>query len=322
MEVLDSHPLLLLEINDQDLDDFEVIDVDPNWRVVRRRPSQNSSQDDLLRSGGGTMNCGTCFAKYLLCLFNFVLFFAGGLVLGVGVWLYFDKDSLLSIIYAINESAAPHLSLFTQPGMVVNIAYILMAAGGFVFIMSMLGYCGALRESKCLLGFYGFLLIVILILEITAVSLAFVYKDRAEGEVKNFLKTTIKDYYVTSDYSHPENIKGTTAVWDGIMVKMSCCGVNNYTDFVQSANFTQSGLKVPPSCCRMVNNTSLLDNNCPRDPKQENSYFLTGCYSTLVNRIGEHMNIVIYCTIGVILVELLTTFLAFCLCKTIEPYEK
>lgn len=152
------------------------------------------------------MNCGTCFAKYLLCLFNFVLFFAGGLVLAVGVWLYFDKDSLLSIMYAINDNAAPHLSFFTQPGMVVNISYILMAAGGFVFIMSMLGYCGALRESKCLLGFYGFLLIVILILEITAVSLAFVYKDRAEGEVKNFLKTTIKDYYVTSDYSHPENV--------------------------------------------------------------------------------------------------------------------
>ena len=39
----------------------------------------------------------------------------------------------------------------TQPTVIEQAAYILIAAGAFMFIVSFLGYCGALRESRCLL---------------------------------------------------------------------------------------------------------------------------------------------------------------------------
>jgi Tetraspanin family len=32
-----------------------------------------------------------------------------------------------------------------------QLAYVLVAAGGVMFFLSFLGYCGALRESQCLL---------------------------------------------------------------------------------------------------------------------------------------------------------------------------
>ncbi|BES91864.1 Tetraspanin family [Nesidiocoris tenuis] len=292
-------------------------------RPYGRFPGQNSGESVPDRSGGGTMNCGTCFAKYLLCLFNFVLFLAGGLALALGVWLYFDPDSLMAIMNTIHENIVAQLSPFSHPYMMTYIGYCLMATGCFIFIMSLLGYCGALRESKCLLGFYGFLVILILVLEITAVCMAFIYKDRADGVVKDFLKSSIKDYYITKDSNHPEIAKGPTAVWDEVMIKLSCCGVNNHTDFSMSMNVTNSGFKVPPACCRMNGTSSLLDPNCPRNPQLENSYYLTGCYPTLMNLISDHMNIIIYCVIGVILVELLTAFVAICLCKTLEPpYDK
>jgi tetraspanin-18 len=44
------------------------------------------------------------------------------------------------------------LQHFTQPEVIEQLAYLLIAIGAIMFIMSFLGYCGAIRESQCLLG--------------------------------------------------------------------------------------------------------------------------------------------------------------------------
>ncbi|KAL1115843.1 hypothetical protein AAG570_006133 [Ranatra chinensis] len=116
-----------------------------------------------------------------------------------------------------------------------------------------------------------------------------------------------------------------TSMWNYLMKKMSCCGVNNYTDFSISEKFKESSQKVPVACCKM-NETSPsvhpLDPDCPRNPKPENSYYLTGCYKTMTDLMLGHMNFVIYAVAGVVLMELLATFLAFCMCNGIETYDK
>nr|CAD7573707.1 unnamed protein product [Timema californicum] len=44
---------------------------------------------------------------------------------------------------------------FTTPTVIEQVSYILIAAGAFVFVVSFLGYCGAIRESRCLLTTCG-----------------------------------------------------------------------------------------------------------------------------------------------------------------------
>ena len=53
-----------------------------------------------------------------------------------------------------------------EPTVIENAAYILIAIGAFIFIISFLGYCGSIKESRVLLTSYGIFLIIIFILEV------------------------------------------------------------------------------------------------------------------------------------------------------------
>jgi len=272
------------------------------------------------------MGCTTCFAKYILCLFNFIIFLTGGGILGLGVWLYFDKGSLTSLTNYMSTTALPEY--LKQALQISEISYILMAAGVTIFVLSLLGYCGALKESRCLLGFYGFLLVVILLLEITACGFAFFYKDKADIEVKKFLTDTISKYDPLLGNDTVSDDSPPTVIWNGLMLKLKCCGVESYTDFQESQKFKDSGLQVPLTCCavneevfKYNGSISLLDPNCTRDPKMENSYYKTGCYDRMMKLIANHMNIVIYCILSIVGIELLAIFFAFCLCKSLGSYD-
>ncbi|XP_017475543.1 PREDICTED: CD82 antigen-like, partial [Rhagoletis zephyria] len=93
-------------------------------------------------------DCGVWLAKYLLCLFNFLFFVVGTIVLGTGIWLAVDKASLIALLKMVDSE---HINQFTQPRVIEQMAYVLIVIGAVMFFMSFLGYCGAIRESRCLL---------------------------------------------------------------------------------------------------------------------------------------------------------------------------
>ena len=45
-------------------------------------------------------------------------------------------------------------------------AYMLIACGAFIFVLSFLGYCGAIKESRVLLTAYGLFIIIIVLLQV------------------------------------------------------------------------------------------------------------------------------------------------------------
>lgn len=258
------------------------------------------------------LNCGTAFAKYLLCFLNFIFFAAGGVVLALSIWLAVDNTSFLLLTrVSDNES----LATFNQPSVMEHGAYILIAAGGLVFLIGFLGCCGAAMESRALLTMYGLMVIVIFCLEVTAGALAAVYKAETEEELQNFLKHTLKKYYSTQDTAN-----SVTVAWNALMAELKCCGVNNYTDFEQAimwqANKSSSVL-VPEACCTLKGDPMKFvpeDDTCLASPNRENSYYLTGCYGRLKNWVEDHANLLMGIGIGVAALELLGMLFAFCLC--------
>ena len=91
------------------------------------------------------------------------------------------------------------LQELTEPTVIEQGAYILIAAGAFIFIISFLGYCGAIKESRVLLTAYGLFIIIIAVLQVAAIVLATFYIPQAEEKTKDFFQHTIRKYYTTKD---------------------------------------------------------------------------------------------------------------------------
>lgn len=252
---------------------------------------------------------GSCCAKYILCLFNFIFFILGSLVLGLGLWLLLDKNSIVSLLKTVSSE---HVERFTEPQLIDQSVYILIAIGGIMFFLGFLGYCGALRESQCMLSLYGVFIIILLVLEIVVFCFAIIYKDVAKDEAQNFLKTTIRDYT-----SSAKETDGSTLMWNQLMARLECCGVNSYNDFETSTFWVanRGSRQIPEACCTLSDKTLLkpFDTNCPYSPTDSNSNYMKGCYDSLLNYLDYNKNLVIGVSSGLILIQLFAAFLAFCL---------
>ncbi|XP_050447155.1 tetraspanin-1 isoform X1 [Cataglyphis hispanica] len=249
------------------------------------------------------MSCASQCAKYFLCFFNFVFFVAGGAALTVGIWLFADRSSFTNLIGKLDETDILNK---TDADVIRMISYILIVAGALTFIVSFLGYCGAMFESRCLLCVYGILILLVLVLECVVVGLAFGLKGDAEEGTQNFLKSTIKYYAATADKAET-----VTVAWDGIMSQLHCCGVESYQDFSEYTNLTSTGKVIPEACCiKMSEGSNILkDPSCPINPTASNSYQM-GCYKAIMTTIEENAAIVIGVAAVLVFVEVLVIILA------------
>ncbi|XP_066966698.1 tetraspanin-1 isoform X2 [Macrobrachium rosenbergii] len=275
----------------------------------------------LCGSGGDSpgvrmaLNCGTVFAKYLLCFFNFIFFAAGGTVLALSIWLAVDNTSFL-ILTRVSENDS--LQEFNQPSVMEHGAYILIVAGGLVFCIGFLGCCGAVLESRVLLTIYGLTVIVIFLLEVTGGALAAVYKAETEEELQNFLKLTLKKYYSTQATAN-----SMTVSWNALMAELKCCGVNNYTDFELATMWQTNktdGMVMPVACCILEGDPKKfkpLDPSCVSDPSPENSYYLTGCLGRLQENTFYYLPTMLSVAIGLGTLQLILITLSFYMCRAI-----
>jgi len=276
-------------------------------------------------------DCGANCARWLLCLANFVFIAVSTCVLIAGTWLAADKASFINLTINVTsseiskssskEDAGKILKEFVEPAVIEQAAYILIALGAFLFIISFLGYCGAIKESRVLLTAFGIFLIIIFSLQIALILLSTIYKSQAEHHSKGFLKTTLSKYYTTGT-----NKDAVTHSWDMVMAHMSCCGVEGSGDFRTAKLFVQKssaeglGRQVPESCCILTGDPLSLspeDPSCIINPSLSNSYLATGCYAKLANKVNENVNIVIGVVVVVAATQLLAIIFAFCLCRTV-----
>jgi len=283
-------------------------------------------------SGGPRIGCGAKFIKVILVLFNLLFFLLGIGILVVGVYVLVDP-TFKQLKHITNNQSL--VDIANQNG--VNITYIdkcgiaFCVFGGVMLMISFMGCCGALKQAKCLLGFYSTILLGLLLAEIGIGIFAAVYSAKFRDLVTPLLRQSINDQYM-GDMSNKSVV---SVAWDAVMYNFECCGVQNYTDFNMPGNVWtyREGQVIPRACCKYKNRVTdwsgVLPNitdqngypNCTTDPSNVNSNYDIGCYNKIQSMINQYSVIVIAVAIGVGVILFLGVLFGFYLCKEIDELE-
>ncbi|ELK28558.1 CD81 antigen [Myotis davidii] len=109
-------------------------------------------------------------AKCQMLVTSLFVLLAGGVILGVALWLRHDPQTTNLLYLELGDRPAPNTFY-------VGI-YILIAVGAVMMFVGFLGCYGAIQESQCLLGTFFTCLVILFACEVAAGIWGFVNKDQ------------------------------------------------------------------------------------------------------------------------------------------------
>lgn len=232
--------------------------------------------------------CSVNFLKYVLHIYNMVLFLSGLVVGGIGIWTVISKHFYVSL-----------MTTSTYP----TLAYALIVAGVLAVIGSWLGCGGVASENRCVLLIYVFVVMLVFVLEAGVGALARLYEEQVGPELKmNLNRTFLENYSVRSR---------ETAAIDQMQTEFKCCGALRFEDWLVSEwhkddEVLREGWLVPDSCCKTQ--TFL----CGRRDHPSNIHY-TGCIYKFLETTKDHLIIVGAVGLGLSVLELFGIVLGSCL---------
>ncbi|XP_016354470.1 CD9 antigen-like [Sinocyclocheilus anshuiensis] len=144
--------------------------------------------------------------KCFLILFNILFALVGLGLVALGMWLRFGAET--RGFFDIDLST-------TQFNIGVMV---LVVTGVLMLLVAIIGDCGACNNSKSALGVFSGLLTVLIIIEIAAGVMAFMWSDRVSGELVNFYATIYAQYLKTRSPAQAVTLELFNNAFD-------CCGV-------------------------------------------------------------------------------------------------
>lgn len=175
-------------------------------------------------------------------------------------------------------------------------AVILVVVGIVFFFGGLLGCCAVIRDNKCSLCMFGTLLLTILILLLTAGTVAYVYRGQVEGTIHNKTMEVVKEKYEVNQTSLVKQV-------DWLQQTLQCCGADNYKDW-ETSHWSRaypgvSGI-VPISCCK---NESSCGITAAGYAKADEKYvFTNGCYNKFADAIKGNLKLVGGCAVTLIVI--------------------
>lgn len=158
--------------------------------------------------------CYLCI-KYLVFAFNFVFWLLGCGLLAVGLWAKYSPETLKTAgDKAQNAVFNKFFDEMTDSNQMI--IYFIIALGAIIMVIGFLGCCGAIKESKFLLGmFFVFLLIIFTALLALGIYIV-VHKDK----VKEHIGRVIEDKLKNSEKGDDDAINFMVT----LQTQFKCCG--------------------------------------------------------------------------------------------------
>ncbi|KAK2869037.1 hypothetical protein Q7C36_000908 [Tachysurus vachellii] len=247
-------------------------------------------------------------SKYILFICCYLFWVASWVMIAVGIYAKVAKE---------NDVVD---TLATDP------ALLLISVGSLTFIITFFGCFGALRDSAILLKMFLGILTVILILQITAAVLGFLFSDMVLERTELFMKKATVLYREDMDLEN---------AIDFVQKKFLCCGVNYYSDWSQNAYFNCSvnnpsleACGVPFSCCVRQRNETVFNSMCGyKTQGTDESYikeriYINGCLKIIVQWGKQNLLLVGGISVGLLCLEICMISLAAVQLRQIEEEEK
>ncbi|KAI4458084.1 tetraspanin [Holotrichia oblita] len=180
--------------------------------------------------------------------------------------------------------------------------------GTVTFIIGFTGCVGALRENTCLLATYAIFLSILLLFEMTAGILGFIFKDWIKSQATIGFQTFIIHY--REDPDQQNLIDWIQEDW------LQCCGIegpkdwdrNNYFNCSSRDVGSREACGVPFSCCKRKPNEIIKNKQCGYDVRRpgfpgERHIFERGCLRAGEEWIESNLVPVAAVTVGVMVLK-------------------
>ncbi|XP_072047840.1 CD63 antigen-like [Amphiura filiformis] len=241
--------------------------------------------------------CGAKCAKFLLFAANFAVFVVGVILIATGASALAQADKYSYMFGDEN-------TLQAAAGMTIGVGII-------IFMVGFTGCCGACKQSVCLLKIYFALILLVIVLEIIAAILAFVYKDTVTEVARTQMEKAI-----ATDYTGVENNVATESI-DRVQEEFMCCGADSIADWSNSSWAKNESLAAPPSCC-MDPTVAMCNKGQPGMPTDNTGMYTEGCIDTFTDWVKGNYLKIGGVSIGLLLIEILALILTCCLIKAVE----
>ncbi|KAF7655687.1 hypothetical protein LDENG_00052450, partial [Lucifuga dentata] len=165
----------------------------------------------------GVEGCTKCI-KYMLFFFNFIFWLAGGVILGVALWLRHDPQTSNLLELKFDGAQAPSTFYIS--------VHILIAVGAVMMVVGFLGCYGAIQESQCLLGTFFACLVILFACEVAAGIWGFMHKDTVSKEMINFYDS-VYDNAMTNTLIEKKD--AASSVLKVFHETLNCCGKDKFS---------------------------------------------------------------------------------------------
>ncbi|KAH9404868.1 cd63 antigen [Tyrophagus putrescentiae] len=232
-------------------------------------------------------SCGGTCVKLLLALFNFIWLAVGGFFVYIGIRIFQIQDDLRELVKENLSTGAMAVTIF----------------GAAVVLIAAIGFIGACCESSALLNFYGFVLLLLICVNVA--GMYFGYKYQPEFE-KSF------DEGVSNGIQRFKDDKKLAYALQVVQSNLQCCGWEGIGDY-KGIFLTED---VPSSCCKETNySLEEPDKTCSGASARISGYS-TGCKeSPVVKQITGNLT---YTSIALILIQLVVILAACCLARDLK----
>ncbi|CAJ1059592.1 tetraspanin-33 [Xyrichtys novacula] len=196
----------------------------------------------------------------------------------------------------------------------VDPALLLIVVGSVMFLITFLGCFGALRNIICLLKTFLVILTAILLLQIAAGVVGYLFTDMVMERTEKLMMRAVVRYREDPDLEN---------AIDFVQKKFQCCGVESYKDWSQNVYFecsdTNPSLEacgVPFSCCVGLQNQTVLNTMCGygvhllEESSAAEEVFTIGCSDKIVWWAKNNLLLVAGLTAGLLLLEVVMIGLA------------